>query len=888
MNMFALEHEIDYFDSEVLIPNASRLASLVQLAWDLRLRDTRRAYALTEQIEKLLPDSPINGSERQCIVARLYLVRAEVKWASGEREGAKTLALSALNIFRREEDSTGCTDAYWILGLTAHDQTDHAGAQAALREAVGWADRAEDTFRRETATVASAYFALVDGSQPAIDWHEKIAAAGAYGHPALLAWAKLMQGTIAGEAQDHVEAIVHGAGAYDAALYTGQMRVAILACRVIAVEFSNLNDYQATLEWLQRERILLRSLERTADLGACLIRMVSAALAFDLVQEAERLIAEATATINEAGDAYQWSLLLKMVGELALRQEDAARALAKFVELEKRADYLGQDDFRIESLGGQALALFEEKRPQDAIAAASAALALARLRQDKRRQLAMLQILAKLHIPKESGEGAGTSDGAWMPYLQEALDLAKALDDPVRTCELLVTSADACAQAGNYTVAYENLLQANAARQRLAELTLERQSRAIRARSQIELLQRAAAGSAGGSQSAGNTTAQTQNDLFAADIRRASDPIGLLRKRDEPGSGLLRLVARVSHQMRQPVHAMNLYLGTLQSAGLQETVLPVISSMKQCAGIIDDIFLSLLDLACLHASAMQPHIERFPIMPLLSRVASEFAPRAEQREIEFRLVPSCAWVECDPVLLEKMLRHVTANAMTFATPGRLLVGCRRKGARLFIAIHAEQAAGGPVMQDESRAPTVDLELRLEVALHLGKLLSVPIVRKPMTGGNSLMTIELPLLKNRTTRAAQAFAAAAVELAGKFVVVVDDDETVLHAMQTLLEHWHCIVIAACSQVDVLEKLSYAHRAPDALICDYRLGANETGLDLINTLRSEFNQEIPALVITGEAALKGIHEAAARDIRVLRKPISPDVLLDALQRLPVVSI
>lgn len=888
MNMFALEHEIDYFDSEVLIPNASRLASLVQLAWDLRLRDTRRAYALTEQIEKLLPGSPINGSERQCIVARLYLVRAEVEWASGERDGAKTLALSALNIFRSEEDVTGCADAYWILGLTAHDQNDHSGAQAALQEAIGWADRAEDAFRRETATVAAAYFSLVDGSRPPIDWHEKIATAGAYGHPALLAWANLIQGTIAGEAQDHVEAIVHGAAAYDAALYTGQMRVAILACRIVAAEFSNLNDYQAALEWLQRERILLRSLERTTDLGACLIRMVSAALAFDLVQEADRLVAEATSTIGEAGDAYHWSLLLKMVGELALRQQNAARALAKFVELEKRADYLGQDDFRIESLGGQALALSEEKRPQDAIAAASAALALARLRQDKRRQLAMLQILAKLHIPKAGDEAAGSSDGAWMPYLQEALDLAKALDDPVKTCELLVAFADACAKAGDYAVAYESLLQANAAQQRLAALTLERQSKAIRARSQIELLQRAAAGDR---QAAGNMVRQTQNDLFAtdtADADNASDPRGLPRKRDESGGRLLRLLARVSHQLRQPVHAMNLYLGTLQSAGLPEAVLPVISSMKQCAGIVDDIFLSLLDLACLHAGAMQPHIERFPVMPLLSRVASEFAPRAEQREIEFRLVPSCAWVECDPVLLEKMLRHVTANAMTFATSGRILVGCRRKGQRLFIAIHAEQAVGGPVMQDENRAPAVDLELRLEVALHLGKLLSVPIVRKPMRGKKSLMTIELPLLKDKTTHAAQASTATMVELAGKFVVVVDDDETVLHAMQTLLEHWHCTVVAAGSQVDALEKLSYAHRAPDALICDYRLGANETGLDLINTLRSEFNQEIPALVITGEAALKGIHEASARDIRVLRKPISPDVLHDALQRLSVVSI
>jgi CheY-like chemotaxis protein len=119
-----------------------------------------------------------------------------------------------------------------------------------------------------------------------------------------------------------------------------------------------------------------------------------------------------------------------------------------------------------------------------------------------------------------------------------------------------------------------------------------------------------------------------------------------------------------------------------------------------------------------------------------------------------------------------------------------------------------------------------------------------------------------------------------DLAGTIVVVVDDEELILDATQALLEQWHCTVIAATSGSAALRQLAASARAPDVLICDYRLRNDETGIGVVEAVRHEFNADIPALLLTGETDPEQLRKISASGLAALHKPLREEELNDAI--------
>jgi CheY-like chemotaxis protein len=107
--------------------------------------------------------------------------------------------------------------------------------------------------------------------------------------------------------------------------------------------------------------------------------------------------------------------------------------------------------------------------------------------------------------------------------------------------------------------------------------------------------------------------------------------------------------------------------------------------------------------------------------------------------------------------------------------------------------------------------------------------------------------------------------------------------ILNATRSLLEQWECKVITAVSGAAAMQELSTSPRAPDAIVCDYRLRGEENGLAVIDSLRAEFNEDIPALLITGDTGPAPLREIQASGVQVLHKPVQDEMLRDALGRL-----
>lgn len=121
-------------------------------------------------------------------------------------------------------------------------------------------------------------------------------------------------------------------------------------------------------------------------------------------------------------------------------------------------------------------------------------------------------------------------------------------------------------------------------------------------------------------------------------------------------------------------------------------------------------------------------------------------------------------------------------------------------------------------------------------------------------------------------------------AGPTVFVIDDDPASRMSMSLLLEAWGAQVVEFDGLVSLDAALEAPRGAPPRMvIVDYHLGAaGATGPQALQRLRSAWpGRDIPALLITGdEAAALAVTGHDGR-LALLRKPVAPNTLLEAVQ-------
>ena len=354
-----------------------------------------------------------------------------------------------------------------------------------------------------------------------------------------------------------------------------------------------------------------------------------------------------------------------------------------------------------------------------------------------------------------------------------------------------------------------------------------------------------------------------------------------------------RFLAAASHDLRQPIHALNLYLGAFAQLELSRRAGSLLSKVRQCAQIMDEMFRTLLDISKLDAGAIKPQPCVFALAPLFARLRLEFEPQARAKEIELHVHECSAYVHSDPALVERILRNLISNAIRYTEAGRVVVGCRYRQQTLRLCVYdtgigIDQHEQTLIFEEfyqvanRERDRSKGLGLGLAIVERLSRLLHAPLEVRSRLGAGSLFALDLtraepinaahhrPIRRHSGNRA----------LAGTMVVVVDDESLILDAAQILLEQWQCKVTTAASGAAALQQLAQSTRPPDVLICDYRLRDGETGIEVVTALREEFNTDIPALLLTGETDPEQIRKISASGLAVLHKPLREDELHDAI--------
>lgn len=351
-----------------------------------------------------------------------------------------------------------------------------------------------------------------------------------------------------------------------------------------------------------------------------------------------------------------------------------------------------------------------------------------------------------------------------------------------------------------------------------------------------------------------------------------------------------RFLAAASHDLRQPVHAMGLFLESLQNRYRELRDSKLFTQVEQSILTLRRMLDAMLDISRLDADMVEIRRQNFRLDKLLNHLHNEYAPLATRKGLRFRYVASRQVVNSDPVLLERILRNFLSNAIKYTHHGRILLGCRRRGEQMLIQI-CDSGFGIPAsrldevffeftrLHNAENHSEQGLGLGLSIIKRLAHLLEHEITVHSEEGRGSIFSIAVPCSQNIAESIHKNNAihsAPAPELRQWRVLIVDDDEAVRLGMAALLEQWHAEVISAAGMNDLSDKISQLDCAPNLLLVDYHLSANICAQDVIHALQVEFGKQIPTIIITGDTEPTRIREAHEAGHILLHKPVDPEKL------------
>lgn len=379
------------------------------------------------------------------------------------------------------------------------------------------------------------------------------------------------------------------------------------------------------------------------------------------------------------------------------------------------------------------------------------------------------------------------------------------------------------------------------------------------------------------------------NEELAAVLQKKHDEVARAKHEvDVASRAKSRFFASASHDLRQPLHALSLLLGSLQDKVTQPNAQPALRQMEAAIDSLESLFSDVLDVARLEGGKVDVRVAAISSRRMLRRLELEFTAIAAAKGLRLSVRGPEVFLETDEMLLKRILTNLISNAIKYTDRGGVLIACRpskRHGtASLQVfdtGVGMPAAELGHIFEDfyqvqPSRSGQREgVGLGLGIVRRLADLLHHPIEVRSCPGRGSVFTLRVPLSQQAPGPQAQAETAVAtrLSLSGRSILVVDDEQVVVDAMATLLGDWGAKVLSATSSAQLQGVLRALAAAPDFLIVDYQFEPSCTGEDVIRAVRENFGWAVPAAVMTGNVTLVPERVARSGRVHIFAKPVSP---------------
>ena len=358
-----------------------------------------------------------------------------------------------------------------------------------------------------------------------------------------------------------------------------------------------------------------------------------------------------------------------------------------------------------------------------------------------------------------------------------------------------------------------------------------------------------------------------------------------------------RFLASASHDLRQPAHALGMFVARLTELPHDAQTRQLLSGVEASVRAMQDMLDGFFDVARLESGQLEVSRVAFPIHSIFDPLRENFSAAASAKGLRLRFRPSTAWVESDPGLLHRILLNLVSNAIKYTAHGTVLVACRvtRDGKRLRIEVrdngigiaaehHEDIFQEFFQVENPQRDRAQGLGVGLNIVQRACSLLKHPLALRSESGCGTRLTLTVPLAAPREGGSYEETRelASKAQFKGLRVVLIEDDALGRAGLASLLRSWGCSVAefeggqAACDWYRL-------EQSPDLIISDFRLGGEIDGIEAIDLLRTISGRRIVACLVSGDTDANVRQQAQAAGLSLLQKPVRPAKLRSLMRHL-----
>ncbi|SEN80702.1 Signal transduction histidine kinase [Paracoccus alcaliphilus] len=384
-----------------------------------------------------------------------------------------------------------------------------------------------------------------------------------------------------------------------------------------------------------------------------------------------------------------------------------------------------------------------------------------------------------------------------------------------------------------------------------------------------------------------------QLEKAMADLSQRNRELAVARTNaEEANRSKTRFLRAASHDLLQPLSAARLFLSALTDTPMDDGQRELTQRLSDAFESVEQLMNAVLDISRLDSHRIEFHRQPVSVNELFRRLATEYAPLAEAKELRLTFVPTDVVVESDPVFLRRIAQNLVSNAIKYTNRGGVLVGIRKRGPMGWLQVH-DTGVGIPAVDrnrifDEFQrlshdAATPGMGLGLSIVRRACNKLGHPIRLESEAMRGTTFRVGLPLIDAQVQpRRSDPPEHSLLALRGRVALVVENDAGMQRGYEMILrDRLGMIPRLTGSTEEALASMT--DDPPDVIVADYSLENGDTGLRAIRSLREKAGQDLPAVMVTAHRDPGVNRGCAALGVPVLAKPVRPAELSEILGQL-----
>jgi len=386
-----------------------------------------------------------------------------------------------------------------------------------------------------------------------------------------------------------------------------------------------------------------------------------------------------------------------------------------------------------------------------------------------------------------------------------------------------------------------------------------------------------------------STKLEEQSERLSEALKHAEDA---KQAAEVSSQSKTRFIAAASHDLRQPVHVLNLFSGALRNTSLDVATRDIVENMNVAVNSLSSQLNSLLDMSELDSGSVKPNFQSTDLSRLSHMLMRELGQLAADKNLQLiNEVPPELHVSTDPDMLAQIIRNLCGNAIKYTHEGHIRITASRENDDIILSIRdtgigIDRADCSKVFEEfyqvsnKNRDKEKGLGLGLSIVHRLIKTLEHKITLRSSVGEGTTVSIimdhcasgngNLPMSKSSASEAHHPTLPQ-----GFWVHIVDDEAAVQHSAAAFLETVGAKVTISQSSSEAIRFLD--DNQPDAVLIDLRLEDGDSGLTVVDAMQ---NASLPVAVVTGEPIDESKLANQYPDLLMLQKPVSNEALLELL--------